>query len=544
MTVMPSINIRVQPYLRAISARCKLTDTPGGERDPRVVTANQDPADESVTASDLVGCRYRYPQRLAYPTQPPHPAEGARRARIHDARAIAKEKLPRKRAIGDGRGAKPFLRVDLDPDDEAVEFDTLEALAAGADLITGAVFAGSSGEHQWRVRVDILARRPDGSYLPVIVSNHRVARRDERSTMLAVATNRLALSEPMTVPYRQRHHVTDGYRLALAARALADLGVDSGLGGAVGQDRDHAFITETAGLQQPLDDALAVGFSTQPRRLKECATCRFWPRCEPELRAADEISLVLPGDKARTFRERGIETVADLIDSDAGEPSALARAWRDGVTLLKRTPGIEGPRADVEVDVDMEAYLDQGAYLWGAFDGTEYRGFVTWARLGGAEEAENFAAFWSWLMARRAAAHNAGQTFAAYCYSAHGENHWLRLSARRFHGKYPGVPSEEEVAEFIESPDWVDLFTFVRRQLLGPEGIGLKVVAREAGYAWTDGDLDGEESVNTRRIATSDEPEAASAREALLRYNEDDTRATAVVRAWLLDGAPGVTGLS
>lgn len=504
------------------------------------MTANQDPADDTLTPSDLVGCRYRYPQRLAHPEQPPHPTEQARRARIVIAREIVQKKLPTRRMIGDGRGAKPFLRIDLDPEDPAVEFDTLEALAAGADLVTGAVFTGESGGQRWRVRVDVLVRRPEGTYLPIIVSNHRVARRDERATMLAVATNRLSLSEPMTVPYRQRHHVSDGYRLGLAARALAELGVDSGLGGAIGQDRDRAFLADTASLQPALDDAFAAEWATGPRRLKECATCRYWPHCEPELRAADDISLVLPGDKSRTFRERGITTVTGLIEADIGEPSALAKAWRDDVPLLKRTSTVTGPRADVEIDVDMEAYLDQGAYLWGAFDGSDYRGFVTWSQLGGKAEAENFAEFWAWLMRRRAAAHEAGDTFAAYCYSAHGENHWLRLSARRFHGKVRGVPSEEEVQEFISSPEWVDVFAYVRGQLLGPDGVGLKVVARQAGYAWADGDFDGEESVNARRIATSGGAEAADARAALLRYNEDDTRATAAVRSWLIDGAPGV----
>lgn len=488
-----------------------------------------------VTASDLLGCRYRYPQRLRYPQLERLPAEIERRDRLAAARETVFAALPTRRALGDGRGARPFIRVDLS-DDPAAELDTLQALAMGADLITGAVFTGS----RWRVRVDILVLTPEGSYMPVTVSNHRAARRDEHATMLAVATNRLSLSAPMEVTYRQRHHVSDGYRLALAARALAEVGLDSGLGGVIGQDRSRAFIAGTAVLQPALDDALSAGWADQPRRLKECATCRFWSICEPELEEMDDISLVLPGDKARTYRERGITTVQELIDARLGEPSNLAAAWRDGVALLKRNPQVTGPRADVEIDVDMEAYLDQGAYLWGAFDGEDYRGFVTWDPLGGEAEAQNFAAFWDWLMGCRQAAKDAGQSFAAYCYSANGENHWLRQSARRFHGVFRGVPSEAEVQEFISSGDWVDVFAHVRAQLIGTEGTGLKVVAREAGYAWADGDFDGEASVGARRLAVSRAPGAQEAREALLSYNEDDTRATAAVRQWLRDGAPGV----
>ncbi len=524
--------IRVQPYLRAVRARRTSLEAFARRVGHAIDTA-------TVTASDLVGCRYRYPQRLAHPEIPRLPAELERRERLAAARAAVQAALPTRRALGDGRGARPFARIDL-ADTPGVELETLEALAAGADLITGAVFIGDG----WRVRVDVLALTADGTYLPVTVSNHRAARRDEGSTMLAVATNRLSLSAPMAVPYRHRHHVSDGYRLAMASRALAEFGLDSGLGGVIGQDRTRAFVAETAGLQPALDDALRAGWADQPRRLKECASCRFWELCEPELETMDDISLVLPGDKARTYRERGITTVQELIDARLGEPSALAAAWRAGVPLLARVPEVTGPRADVEIDVDMEAYLDQGAYLWGAYDGRDYRGFATWAPLGGAEEAANFAEFWSWLMQRRRAAHQSGQSFAAYCYSAHGENHWLRQSARRFHGKHRGVPSEAEVQEFITSGDWVDVFAHVRSQLAGTEGTGLKIVAREAGYAWADGDFDGEASVGARRTAVATGPEALAAREALLRYNEDDTRATAAVRGWLRDGAPGVQPIS
>ena len=423
---------------------------------------------------------------------------------------------------------------------------TLDALAAQADLITGAVFTGRSAGVDWRVDVDILVRRPDDTYLPVVISNHRVAREDDRVTTPVIATGRLGLGDPVNGPFRLRHHVADGHRLALAARALEECAMDSGLGAAIGQDRARAFLVPTAPLQPALQKALEQELPTFPRRVKECASCRFWPLCEQELREADDISLYLTGDRARTWRERGITTVAGLIDADLGEPSRLAQAWRDGVVLLKKVAEVTASAADVEIDVDMEAYLDQGAYLWGAFDGEDYHAFATWVPLGGDGEAENFARFWHWLMGRRSRAHAEGRSFAAYCWSNHGENHWLTMSARRFAGRSFGdvsVPTEAEVKAFITSPDWIDVFRLVRAQLVGPGGLGLKVVAPEAGYTWEDGDLDGEESVNARRISRGSDDAALEARARLLRYNEDDCRATAAVRHWLRAGAPGVEKL-
>ena len=508
---------------------------------------------EHVLASDLVGCRYRFVQGQRHPEVPSSDASIARAERHAVARQVVFEALPTRRGFGDGR-SKPFSRIAVTEGDgseqalDDAEFATLEAIAAEATLITGAVFRGfdEPSNQEWRVTVDVLVRETDGSgrYLPVLVSNHRVAQPDPRRQMSAIATNRLGLSPALEVNYRQRHHVADGYRLGLAARALEELGINSGRGGVIGQDRTMAFLAEDTSSYEPaLASALEAGWAEQPRRVKECATCRFWPICEPELIAMDEISLVLPGDRARTAREKGITTVTGLIDADLGESSALARAYRDGIPLLARVDTVDGPRADVEIDVDMEAYLDQGAYLWGAFDGAEYTPFVTWEPLGGRDEARNFAQFWRWLMGRREAALSAGLSFAAYCYSSHGENHWLRASARRFGGmRIDGltVPTLDEVDQFIASEHWVDVFTWVRRQLLGPGGIGLKTVAPEAGYAWADDGFTGEDSVDARRLALGEEESARKMREQLLRYNEDDTRATAQVRQWLRAGAPGV----
>ena len=163
----------------------------------------------------------------------------------------------------------------------------------------------------------------------------------------------------------------------------------------------------------------------------------------------------------------------------------------------------------MEIDVDLEAYPAHGAYLWGAWSPEDgYVPHVTWAPpgpdgLGGTAEAENFARFWDWLMERRAAAVGAGRTFRAYCWAAEGENHWLRHSAKRFEGMefvvdgpqgahVLDVPTIGEVEKFISSDEGVDLFRVTKKQLISPEGLGLKVVAPLAGFAWRDEDADGE----------------------------------------------------
>lgn len=485
--------------------------------------------DERLGANDLVGCRYRQIQRRRFPEIPPLETSVQRKARRDAGMGEVLERLP---ATGRKRG--DFLRIDLDPRSDFAEFDTLEAIASGANLISNAVFVGE----EWEVTADILVRTPDGGYMPVMVSNHRVARADVHGTMHAIGTSRLGIGQPVQVNAAQRHHTIDGYRLCLAVRGLAQVGVDKHCGAVIGQDRDWAYLVDVSRYMPATERALRLPPPKGPRRVKECATCRFWAICEPELRDSDDISLFLSGDRADTYRERGITTTQQLIDASLGDISHIAAAWRAGIPVVRRREHTTAPRFDVEIDIDVEAYLDLGAYLWGTFDGDDYLPFVIWEGLGERTEAKNFAAFWAWLMARKATAQHRGQTFAAFCYASSGENHWLLSSARRFHGRAPGVPDEQQVRAFISSDQWIDMFTVARNQVAGPGGLGLKQLAPATGFRWAEEDFAGEDSLHAYLIASTGETaEAEAARAQLLSYNGDDCRATAAVRQWLRQGA-------
>lgn len=433
-----------------------------------------------------MGCRYRAVQRAAHPDVPPTEASLARMKRLDVARDTVFEALPAHVSAG------------------LSYFDTLEAIAYGHRVITDAFFEidGLSAE------IDILVA-VDGGYLPIIISNHRAARSVAGRSAQFLNVSRLGAGSILDGEYKIRHHALDTYRLAIAARALTDMDHFGGLCGHIGQDRTRAF------LEPPrfdvLDRALDVETPAGPRRVKECDSCRYWSLCSEVLEATDDISLLLPGDRARSYRERGITTVQGLIDARLGEPSLLAQAYRSGSVLVPRGP-VTAPRFDVELFIDMEAYLDQGVYLWGVFDGSTYRSFTAWSL---SDEGDAFRAFWSYVTSVRASA----SSFGAYCYSNHGENLWLRRSAERF----LDAEGQREVEEFISSSYWIDVFRLVKAQFIGPFGLGLKVVAPEAGYTYA-GDVDGETSVNLFLEGAHSE---------LLRYNEDDCRATKAVLDFL-----------
>jgi predicted RecB family nuclease len=191
-------------------------------------------------------------------------------------------------------------------------------------------------------------------------------------------------------------------------------------------------------------------------------------------------------------------------------------------------------RADVEVDVDLESFQEYGAYLWGTLLNGVYRPFVTWDPLPTEDEGRSFGEFWTWLMRMRAEAAAAGRTFAAYCYSRTAEDKWLYESARRFAGR-PGVPTVEQVRAFVDGPQWVDMFQAVSDQFICPNGKGLKKIAPVAGFSWRDPEAGGEASMSWYRLAVGYDGAAPdqTQRTRLLEYNEDDVRATQVLREWM-----------
>ena len=206
------------------------------------------------------------------------------------------------------------------------------------------------------------------------------------------------------------------------------------------------------------------------------------------------------------------------------------------------------PRADIELDIDMEN-VEDGVYMWGTLlsEGAERLGFrpgyhphYTWEPLNRQVEEALFIEFWSSVQELRAAARAQEATFCAYCYNAAAENGQMRRLAAR-------VGVADEVEEFIGSGEWVDLLKVFDQQLLTGSSIGLKKVAPLCEFAWGVDDPGGAESMLRYDNATDEDgPDAAGSRQWLLDYNRSDVEATAALRDWLEQTAtasPSIEGL-
>ncbi len=298
----------------------------------------------------------------------------------------------------------------------------------------------------------------------------------------------------------------------------------------------------------------------EPVVVRECATCPWWERCRARL-DDDDVSVridrgALDRTEVETLRGLGTGTVHALAaaDLDALLPRYLpqvlprrahaedrlrtaarrARLLVGGVPFVRETSGpIEVPGATVEVDLDIESSADGRVYLWGFWverpgdadaGPGEYVAFAAFRDLDEAAETALAVEAFTWLRDLV----DAGPSVAVYHYSGY-EPSTIDTLARR-----SGHPVLAWATAYAQE-GFVDLLDVVKEHWFGVGGLGLKLVATHAGFAWRDEDPGG---LNSQRwfadaVHDPDPGVRAAATRRVLAYNEDDVLATRHVRAWL-----------
>lgn len=320
---------------------------------------------------------------------------------------------------------------------------------------------------------------------------------------------------------------------------------------------DHEFkfrmhVAQSAAVRVPDDPAPPV---VRPIRVKECEWCPWWQVCLPKM-DRDDLSLRIskaPLDvrELQALAGMGIHTVAQLAEADIDallpeylpltthrdrsdqrlrQAARRARMLANNVSLERiSSDPIAVPRADIEVDLDIETSSTGLVYLWGALvsergSHPRYVDFSRFEPLNLDDERRLAEAFATWLRAL----HADHPDLLVYHYSDYETVHLRQLAHRSGH------PDLRAVVDLI--PDhFVDLFRYTRDNFVGVDGLGLKVVATEgAGFHWRDEEPGGLASITWFTQASTDPDPAVrdAAKLRLLQYNEDDVRATLALREW------------
>lgn len=266
-----------------------------------------------------------------------------------------------------------------------------------------------------------------------------------------------------------------------------------------------------------------------------------------------ELAVYEPEDVLRDPEEQSART-AELLEgylpevSRANQPlkrlhAAImcARMVEDDTTLKKVTSdSIAVPRANIEIDLDVENDRAGLIYLWGLHvtdrdsGRSWYEDVSSWEPLDGLAESELGLLCWQRLRALVDQAQAEGRTALIYHY-AHPEPNGLKRIAKD--GLVAMMPAPADVKTFIDEY-FVDLLVFMRTNFFGRKGLGLKVVAGAGPeFEWRDEDPGGLQSqVWLDEVYNGESQEVRrAARQRVLDYNEDDVRATLAVRSWLTE---------
>lgn len=461
---------------------------------------------------------------------------------------------------------------DLDGDKSTHIGATIGAMRAGASVIVGGRLPDDVDGHRTG-KPDLLLRAAEGGYHPADLKAHQVLTKGVDAPVATLEAP--ALADAVRLPDQgARARENDLVQLAHYWRMLAACGHQAGSawGAILGTDgfvwydlELPRFVTFSRSLGKAKRSALErydhehdfrvriatvarerTGAAGDPVPLvapvgqAECTTCRWAPVCVDELPSADlsrELRGTLSVREYLALRGSGIRTVASLADSDpasvlAGPYGAevghlaqrrhrlqkaaiAAQLSRDGLVLrLKDGPRPPVPRADVEVDIDVEWGEDDRVYLWGLLitsgGQSRYEAFFDPSVDSAAAETEL-----AWRALSRLGALPDGTLVFHYTSPE-------RLRARRV-APLPGGT--------LHPDRWIDVFPLVRAAVESRAGLGLKTVAvHGAGFHWRDDDPGGRQSQEWHRAARAGD---AAAAQRLLDYNEDDVRATLAVRRWL-----------
>lgn len=302
----------------------------------------------------------------------------------------------------------------------------------------------------------------------------------------------------------------------------------------------------------------------RPVIIKECENCPWFDYClaevGPDDASANTLIYRLDTREWLALDRLGVHTINDLAQLAMDDPR-LADYWPE-VTHQDRadkrlqsaierarlrvagewfgrtsTGPIDVPRADVEVDFDIEWDTDMGIYLWGflvndrvaqtvaEYQPSDWEPMARDARIAIARVAIDY------LSALALDAQEQGKSLLVYHYASVEITNVRALIAQM---DSPELPTVEEWAAFTDRY-FCDLLPIVKQNLIGVAGHGLKVIATKgAGFNWRDEDPGGLQSQDWLVDARSnDEVVAAEARRRLREYNHDDVRATAAVREWL-----------
>jgi len=408
----------------------------------------------------------------------------------------------------------PFEELPEKGDAEQLAAATLAAMRKGAPLI----YQGTLTHHDWVGRPDLLRRVElpshlgDWSYEAVDIKSSRAMSEAQSYQLVFYA---LLLKEVQGVkPETLRIINVEGVELAMPI-----------------DEAERGFF-------EVLERLLAIraGEKPAPTFMSSCKDSPWFGMCKKEAEEGNDISLIykIYRNEAKRLREAGYHTLAKLADADLPTLKADVKGVTDHrVERLqlqaqslhrKEIMRIDEPRlpdAGVELHFDIEGDPMIGIeYLHGLL-----------IREGGKETYKAFAA---------EDPADEGRAWTEFCdfiegYAGAPIYHygWYELDAIRRLSARHGISRKAALA--LDPANMIDLNRVVQRCVIFPLYFySLKDVAKHLGFRWRASDASGANSVLWFQEWCAKKDRALFQK--ITDYNEDDVRATAHLKDWLVRG--------
>ncbi len=309
-----------------------------------------------------------------------------------------------------------------------------------------------------------------------------------------------------------------------------------------------AFFPEYERLRDEFLEVRSGSRETRSGWKSACTACEWQKHCWEELKAADDLTTV--DGLGESYRERlwtiGIKTASDLAAADPatlatvkGIKGARATIWTRKARVQKsgeplRLASWTPPDVAVEVSYDVEDFTFEpfvylhgllvrgaggNAYTASEFTEHDFGQFQPVCAAAGDTEVE----VWARFLAKIEELEQLGP-MAVYVYSHHEKSVLKRLAEL-----YGGSTALDR---FIAS--FIDLERVMKRCVVFPtDSSTLKALAQWMGFRWRDDDPGGAQSLAWWNDYWTDPATNAHLRDRVLRYNEDDVRASFVLKDWL-----------
>ncbi len=315
-------------------------------------------------------------------------------------------------------------------------------------------------------------------------------------------------------------------------------------------------------LWQDYEDALheaqaIIGRSTTtlPAFGAVCKLCHWYTACVRRLKETNDLTMIPElGRSKRDVMYGSVRTVAQLATTDpesfvSGGKSVFSgigpdtlRKFHERAKLLSETDGkaytrapIVFPNHDCELFFDIEVDpMRDICYLHGFVerlrrDNSTERFVATFADAATPEaEKRAFADAWRYIQER--------QPCTIYYYSK-----YERTIYRALQEKYPDVCNADDIEQLFDPERAIDLYNdVVKKTTEWPTwDFSIKTLAKYLGFSWRDTHPSGAASIEWfHRWIESADP---AIRQRILDYNEDDCRATRVLKD-ALENLPVITG--